>query len=88
MMAISSFPALAENDRAVRIAQSYRHLGTIVHAGAGMGREIASRANAGQAAMHALARRLLGNEGLPRHVRVQVAKGERGTDCKATSCSV
>ena len=68
------FPALAENDRAVRIVQSYRHLGTIVQAGAGMGREIASRANAGQAATHALARRLLGNEGLPRRVRVQVAK--------------
>ena len=68
------FPALAEKDRAVRIVQSYRHLGKTVQAGASMGREIASRANAGQAATHALARRLLGNEGLPRHVRVQVAK--------------
>ena len=46
------FPALAENDRAVRIVQSYRHLGTIVQARAGMGRQIASRANAGQAATH------------------------------------
>ena len=61
--------------------QSYRHLGTIVQAGAGMGRETASRANAGQAATHALARRLLGNEGLPRHVRVQVAKA-----CVASRC--
>ena len=68
------FPASAENDRAVRIVQSCHHLGTIVQAGVGMGREIASRANAGQAATHALARRLLGNEGLPRHVRVQVPK--------------
>ena len=46
-----------------------------------MGREIASRANAGQAATHALARWLLGNEGLPRHVRVQVAKA-----CVASRC--
>ena len=29
------FPALAENDRAVRIVQFYRHLGTTVQAGAG-----------------------------------------------------
>ena len=41
------FLALAENYRAVRIVQSCRHLGTIVQAGAGMKREIASRANAG-----------------------------------------
>ena len=73
------FPALAENDRAGRIVQSYRHRPK--QAGAGMGREIASRANAGQAAMHALSRRLLGNEGLPRHVRVQVAKA-----CVASRC--
>ena len=75
------FPALAENDRAVRIVQSCRHLGTIVQAGDGMGREIASRANAGQAATHALSRWLLGNEGLPRHVRVQVAQA-----CVASRC--
>ena len=66
-------PALAENDRAARIVQSHPRLGTIVQVGAGKGREIASHANAGQAATHALAWRLLGNEGLPRHVRVQVA---------------
>ena len=90
------FPALAENDRAVRIVQSYRHLGTIVQAGAGMGREIASRVNAGQAATHALARRLLGNDfhdtcgsRWPKHVwlRDVCTKRERGTSCKATSCS-
>ena len=75
------FPALAENDRAVWIVQSYRHLGRIVQVGAGMGREIAPRANAGQAATHALARRLLGNEGLPRHVRVQVAKASVASRC-------
>ena len=43
-------PALSENERAVRIVQTYHHLETGAQAGAGMGREIASRANAGQAA--------------------------------------
>ena len=75
-------PALSENERAVRIVQAYRHLGTVaMQAGAGMGREIASRANAGQAATHELSRRLLGNEGLPQHVRVQVAKASVASRC-------
>ena len=52
-----------------------------MQAGLGMGREIPSRATAGQAAMDALARRLLGNEGLPRHVRVQVAKARVASRC-------
>ena len=56
-------PALSESERAVRIVQAYRHLGTLAQAEAGMGREIASRANAGQAATPGLSRRLLGSEG-------------------------
>ena len=75
------FPALAENDRAVRNLQSYRHIGTIVQTGAGM-------ANAGQATTHTLARRLLGNEGLPRHVRVQVANACVGFEMSAPSRNV
>ena len=70
--------ALAKNDQAVRIVQAYRHLGTVAQAGAGMG-EVASRANAGQAATHALSPRLLGNEGF--HNTCQVAKA-----CVATRC--
>ena len=54
-------PALSENERAVRIVHAYRHLVTVAQAGAGMGREIASRTNDGQAATHALWRRHLGN---------------------------
>ena len=46
-------PALSKNERAVRIVQACRHLGTVAQAGTGMGREIASRANTGQAATHA-----------------------------------
>ena len=67
-------PALSENERAVRIVQVYRHLGTVAQAGACMCREIAPRANARQAATHELSRRLLANEGFPQHVRVQVTK--------------
>ena len=74
-------PALSENERAKRIVQAYRHLGTVAQAGAGMGREIASRANAGQAATHELSRRLLGNEELPRQMRGHVAKA-----CVASRC--
>ena len=40
-----------------------------------------SNANAGQAATHELSRRLLGNEELPQHVRVQVGKA-----CVASRC--
>ena len=71
------FPAVAEGDRAVWIV----HLGTLAQAGAGMGREIAAQANTGHAAARALPRRLLGNEGIPQHVRVVVARA-----CIATRC--
>ena len=91
------FPALAENDRAVRIVQAYRHLGTIVQAGAGMGRSHhvptldkrrSTRWQGGSWAMKDF-HDTYGSR-WPKHVwlRDVCTKWERGTGCKATSCSV
>ena len=76
------FPALAENDREMRIgAVPIAILGRLSRLGLAWDQRSHHVPTLDRRRRHALARRFLGNEGLPRHVRVQVAKA-----CVASRC--